>query len=357
MNRYFLYLVFLNMMTNTIIFVPKILISDWDDGTVMGTLVALPLGMVLTVFFTKQFGKFPGKDLPELLGKAFGTKFKNAVLLCIIAIWFTAGLITLLGFIDILNRFINPEISKFNLVLPFLAAVLFVIQLSSNKIMYLLELILFLNTPLIMFIVFKAFTSEYLSWDSIFEVGTHWFSIPSFKSIGAASYSFSGYANVLIFNRLLKEKVKTRNFVLVFFLAVFNLFSTFLLPIGIHGADGAGEYLYPWIATADSLRMVYGPIERVIFIFLMFYLSITLLSVSVHWHVAYEALKGLTEKQLTTKQKFFIKSSFSVLILFAVLKINALHLIKIAGIWLQIRIVAEILFIPLLFFMVRRLKK
>lgn len=357
MNRYFLYLIILNMMTNTIIFVPKILIEDRFDGAVMGMIVALPLGLFFTIATVKLLGKFPEQGLPELLNSSFGKKFKTAVLVSLACIWFSAGLITLLGFIDILNRYINPEIKKIYLVLPFLVAVLFVIQMTTQKVMYLLELVLFINTPLIGFIVFKAFTSDYMNWNSIFEVGTHLFAFPKLNAIAASSYAFSGYANALIFNRLFKGKIKARNFVAIFFLVLFNLFTTFFIPIGIHGADGVGEYLYPWIATSDSLRMIYGPIERVIFIFLMFYLSITLLSVSVHWHVSLEFLKSLSPTGLTSKQIGIIMGALAAISMIAVYSITALQLIKIAGYWLQLRVPVEILFILLLFITARRQKK
>ncbi|MBT2658239.1 hypothetical protein J7E81_23850 [Bacillus sp. ISL-18] len=37
-----------------------------------------------------------------------------------------------------------------------------------------------------------------------------------------------------------------------------------------NGADGTQEYIYPWVTTADSLRLVYSPNERVIFLFSCF---------------------------------------------------------------------------------------
>ncbi|XJZ28802.1 GerAB/ArcD/ProY family transporter [Bacillota bacterium Lsc_1132] len=357
MNRYFLYLVLSNMMTNTIIFVPKILIEDRYDGAVMGIIIAIPLGLVLMIISSKLMGKFPEQALPELLEKTFGNKFKIAVLICLACIWYSAGLITLLGYIDIINRYINPEIGQFLLMLPFLGSILFVIQLTTQKVMYLLEMILFINTPLIVFLIFKAYTSENLNWNSILEVGTHWLAPPNFEAVAAASYAFSGYANVLIFNRLFKEKIKNRNFVAIFFLVIFNLFTTFFIPIGIHGADGAQEYLYPWISTADSLRMTYGPIERVIFIFLMFYLSITLLSVSVHWHVTLEFLKGLSANGLSNKQKWLILVIFSGLSILAVLNITTLQLIQFVDYWLQLRVGVEISIILLIFIIGRRQKK
>ena len=68
-------------------------------------------------------------------------------------------------------------------------------------------------------------------------------------------------------------------------LALFNLGTTFLLPIGFHGTVGVGNFTYPWVSTADSMRMEFGFVERVIFIFLPLYAFIALSQVIVVWHV------------------------------------------------------------------------
>ncbi|PTY78524.1 hypothetical protein B5V88_09320 [Heyndrickxia sporothermodurans] len=54
MNRYFLYLVLINMLINVIMFVPKILIEYRFDGTVMGILIAIPISLSLTFLFIKK---------------------------------------------------------------------------------------------------------------------------------------------------------------------------------------------------------------------------------------------------------------------------------------------------------------
>jgi spore germination protein KB len=356
MNRYFIYLVLLNMLTNIIIFVPKILTTYRFDGAVSGILIAIPVGLVLCFFFSKSMSKFPEQGLPEILDHLSNRIIKLAFLVFLSCIWFTAGLLSLLGFIDIVKRFINPEISEILLASLFLVAICFVVQLPSQKVMFLMEIILFINVPLTFFIIFKAFTSQYFSWDSVFEIGTHLFTRPSFKSIAAATYAYSGYLNLFIINRLFKNKIKGKNYLIIVLLVIFNLFTTFFIPIGFHGADGVHEYLYPWISTADCLRIVYGPIERAIFIFLMLYISITLISASLHWHVAYEFLKGTSNREPSKKKKWIILSTFVCITIFAVWKVNALQLIKMSSYWLMGRFIIEVSVVAFIFFLARRQK-
>jgi spore germination protein KB len=356
MNRYFLYLVLLNMLTNVIIFVPNFLIQYRYDGAIMSILIATISGMILMYLDSIVFARFPGQGLPEIIENRMKVPFKIILFAGFSIFWFTAGLITLLGYIDILHRFINPDLPKVWLMVVFLAAICFVIQLSTQKVVYLLEIILLLNGPLVIFIFFKAITSEYLNWDSIFEIGTHIFTPPKLTPIVVASYVFSGYTNIIIFNRLFKEKIKSINFALILGVSILNLFTSFLVPIGFHGADGAQEYMYPWIMTSDSIRLVYSPIERALFIFLMLYISITLLSVSVHWHVAFELIKGSYSKKISNKKNWLVLAGFISFSILSVLYIDLFNPEMIIKFWLIARYFFEIIFVFCFFFFLRRRK-
>jgi hypothetical protein len=345
---------FINMLVNVIIFVPKTLIEYRYDGAIMGILLSIPIGLLLSFLYSKAFSKFPGQGLPDLLADSKHHRLKLLHLASIQVLWFSAGLITLLGFIDILSRFINPEAPKLVILSIYLAAICLIIQLPTKKVMDFLEIVLVLNAPLITFIIFKMFTSNYLNWDSILEVGTHIFEWPNLQTTAAATYVFSGYTNIIIFNRLFKEKVKSRNFIVVLVLGLFNLFTTFFIPIGFHGADGTQEYLYPWITTADSLRLVFSPIERVIFLFLMLYMSISLMSVVVHWHVALELIKGTFKDAKNKKKNRMVVILFVVMSVAGVLFINSTLLIKLTVFWFIFRFGSEIIVVVLTFLWSRR---
>lgn len=354
MNRYFIYLVVLNMLTNVIIFVPKYLIQYRFDGLIPSMLIATVIGIGLMYLDTIVYSRFPGQGLPEILEHGLNKPLKIIILFSLSSFWFIAGLLSLLGYIDILHRIINPELSKVWLLVAFLAVLGFVIQLPTQKIMYLLEIILFLNVPFIGFVFFKAVTSNYLNWDSIFEVGTHAATVPKLNPVAVASYVFSGYANIIIFNRLFKEKIKKINFVIVFFISIITLFTSVFIPIGMHGSYGVEEYIYPWIITADSLRLPYSPVERVVFIFLMLYINVTLISVSVHWHVAFELMKGVFTKKNGKKKNRLLMAFFFVIPILVVLRIDFMHPELISMYWLIARFFVEIIAVIGFFFFLRR---
>ncbi len=341
------------MIINVIIFVPKILIKYRYEGAVMGVILAIPVGVGLSYIYAKTINKFSQKGLPDLPIKSH-SGVKRLYLLSIQLVWFSAGLITLIGFIDILARFVNPEMPKLMLLAIYLAAIFLIIQMPTDRVMYLLEIVLFLNTPLILFIIFKAYTNPFFNWDSVLEVGTHILKWPSIKAFAAATYCFSGYANLIVFNRVIKGTLKARNFVIIALLGLINIFTTFFIPIGFHGSDGTQEYLYPWVTTADSLRLVYSPIERVIFLFIMFFMSISLMSVAIHWHVALELIKGSFKKEVSKKKVWLILSVFTGVSILGIIYFNTILLLKFATYWLIIRLVCEVLLVGMFFLWARR---
>jgi spore germination protein KB len=342
------------MLTNVIIFVPKYLIQYRFDGLIVSMVISTIIGMGLMKLDTIVYSRFPGQGLPEILEHGLNRSLKIIILVSFSVFWFIAGLLSLLGYIDILHRIINPEMSKVWLLVAFLAVLGFVIQFPTQKVMYLLEIILFLNVPLIVFIFIKAVTSDYLNWDSIFEVGTHAVSVPKLNPVAVASYVFSGYANIIIFNRLFREKVKNINFVIIFFVSLITLFTSVFIPIGIHGSDGVQEYIYPWIMTADSLRLPYSPVERVVFIFLMLYINITLISVSVHWHVAFELMIGVFKNKNSKKNSRLVLAFFFGISILTVLRIDFMHPELISMYWLIARFFVEIIAVLGFFFFLRR---
>lgn len=348
------------MLINVIIFVPEILLDQRFEGAVMSILLAIPIGMTLTVLFVNCISNFPQQGLPEILDILKTKWIKKLILFLFSLIWFSAGAITLIASINITQVFMNPEALTFPLYLIFVAAISFAIQLKSDKVLFLLEIILILNLPLLAFVFFKTMGSEYFSWDAMLEVSTYINEAPTWSAVASATYIFSGYLNLVIFNRLFPEKITKKWFVVIFVFSIINLLTTFFIPIAFHGADGVSDYTYPWITTADSLRIDYGPIERVIFLFLMLYLSLSLLSVTIHWHVALYLAKGAFPAKTEKKTKWITWGIIALLVIAGGYLVNILEsrlLNTFTRYWMNVRILFEIGVLILLFFLSRWKRK
>ena len=55
---------------------------------------------------------------------------------------------------------------------------------------------------------------------------------------------------------------------------------------------GAGGHVYPAFSTVDSLRIRYFIIERMIYVFYVVYMCLSLVNSIIHWHVGKDLILG-----------------------------------------------------------------
>lgn len=349
----------LNALINVINFVPRILINDRFNGALMSILASVVIGTSLLLLFVHAISAFPSKGLPEILESSFPRPLRNVILLLFSGLWYVAGAITLVSFVDITLHFINPELSPHIIMSGFLVVVCLAIRYSSISILFALEAILILNFPFVIYFLWKTLSSPHFSWDAIGQVVTHLWEVPTYDSIMAATFIFSGYINLVIFNRVFNN-VKMKHLWLIFFLGLITLLSSFLIPIGYLGTIGVGLDFYSWFTTADSIKMEYSIVERLIYVFYLIYLTMSLVSTIVHWHVGYELLKGIFRYQPNSKKQktieYTIIGGFALMTLFA-LKFQTIHIILIGGIFLNMRFVGEVLLLALVRYSSWRIRK
>ncbi len=280
------------MLANVIAFVPRILLDKRFDGAVMSLLAALPISLVLMGLMIRSMQAFPQRGLPEILQDYLSPWLVHIFMGFFGIMWYAAGAVTLYYFADVSVRFINPEMSTVQTMFLYCTVLVFLIQLQSRKVLYLLEILIILQVPFILFIMVKASFNQYVLWDSMLEAATYIFHPPHIVALSAATYMFTGYLNIVVFNRVFEKPASMRLLWIVGPVGMLNLLTTYFIPIGMHGMDSVGELVYKWFTTADAIRLQYGFVERLIFVFLLLYLTISLLSTLVHWHVSLQMFKS-----------------------------------------------------------------
>ncbi|CAH1209965.1 hypothetical protein PAECIP111892_03361 [Paenibacillus auburnensis] len=353
-NRYFYWLFIMNSLINIINFVPRELMDTRFKGAQTSILAAVVLGTAFVYLFTALMAKFPGKGIQEILDTAFSRVFIIPLMVIFAALWCAAGLITILSFIDITLRFISPDTGPYLVVLGFLVVVFFCARMDSLSLLYGLEVMLGISVPLILYTLFKAVTNPDFSWDAVLQIITYFPHAPDVKSMAAATFSFSGYINMAVFNRVLpKLRLKHRWILGVQGLAVLLL--TFYVPIGYFGTVAVERHVYTWFSTADSIGINTFIIERMLFIFYFAYLNLSLTSVIIHWHVGKELLTGLFPSPKNPKSKAKVWRELAILGLFSAVTLILMRLdqyqLNALGIWfLLARWLGELLLIMLLFY-------
>ncbi|MDQ1912339.1 hypothetical protein RAC89_18275 [Paenibacillus sp. GD4] len=292
--RYFYYLVFINAMLNVIQYVPSVLIDARFDGAIIACLLSVLISTLLMYQVVKRLGEFPGQGLPELMKRYMPKAVSASIIVICTGLWYTAGLCTLLGFTMLTVEYIDPSLSETVVMVTFLLVVLAVARMSSDSVMYGTEMLFVVNLPLVFFILFKTLTGDGIRWDTMLDVLTHAHSWPPYTTFAATTFILSGYINMVVFNRVFSIPIKTKWLPWIIVPTCMGVvLTTFLIPFLYHGTVTIDRYLFPWIMTADAIRMDFFLVERLMFIFLLVYVSISLISISIHWHVGLEFAKSL----------------------------------------------------------------
>lgn len=295
MNRFLFYLILISMMTYMVSTTPRTLIEGSANGSVPSLFLAIIAGMVVTYITISKFSHFPGQGLPEILKSHTPKWFATPILFIFSIVWFYVGLSTLITYTFIINRFLLPEMSIYVVVLTFVLIITYGIFMTTKNIFYMSEIIFLIVIPFILFVQIKAYFSPSLNLDylriSIMQINQ----LPNYKSFMTATFIAMGAANLVIFNRYFKELKKPtwKGMSLLTFFFSYILLTTYFLPMGFGGFEALDNALYPWILTSDSIRMKFGLIERIVFIFIGAFLALSVVTITMQWHISIQLLSSV----------------------------------------------------------------
>lgn len=295
MSRFFYYLIIVVMLSNIISPVPRIFLSESKNGTIAAMIISTIVGLIITHIIVTIMNQFPGKGFPELLKEYTPKWFSYPIILIMSVTWYVAGLITLISFTYMLLRFLEPEMSIYLTLSSFLIIIIFGAMLKTRSVAASTEIIFILTVPILLFMLIKAYTSTEINVDFIKIALMHSNKFPNYDVFSATLYTFMGGISIIIFNRYFtkKQTLGFKQLLIIGTTGVFILITTYFIPIGLNGFDEMERLIYPWISTSDTIRMKYGVIERVIYIFLLSYLSISVITIVIHWHVAIQLLGSI----------------------------------------------------------------
>ncbi|PIC99135.1 MULTISPECIES: GerAB/ArcD/ProY family transporter [unclassified Sporosarcina] len=308
MSRFVYFLLISNMTANLIAASPRIFFAKSEEGAIVTMIIALFFGVFMNWALITSFKAFPGKSLPQILSLYLSKWITIPALFILGVIWYVSGLQTLITYIDILLRFLTPEMSVYLVIAMFIPVITFGVIMQSRNILFTLELVFVLAFPAAAYYIVKLYFAEQVSWDHVGIAMTFIDNPPDYTVFTTAIYLFAGAFDIIIFNSLLNKKMTfgIKQALIVFFLGAFALFTTYFIPIGVLGFDQVENIMYPWILTSDSIRMKFGVIERVIFIFLLLFLAIAFLNITIHWHVAcqlFQSAFGIEHMKMKLRKK------------------------------------------------------
>lgn len=299
--RFIVYLFAVNALMNGIGFVPRILLNGRHDGAYVALLSAFFLNVLLIVVTFWLLKRFPYQDFNQILTKSLPVFIRLPLIVYFALQWLIAGSLGLIMVAEISAKYLNVGASGYTILYLFVVLVLLAARSRSDRVLFALELSFIMTLPLLLLIIIATFTTQDILWQGIIillrEGG--W---PNGEQLAAASYVYAGYMNIFLFNKVIQPSYQPWKLILgVFAIFVFYLY-LFSLPIALLGTETVAHFYYPWIITADALRVEHAPVERAFYPALIGYLNIALLNTIVHWHVAYAFLKPLTIQQTSSSK-------------------------------------------------------
>lgn len=343
------------MLINTIVYVPRVLIEARYHGAITAIIIAIPLGSLLAFLFYRGMRSFPGLGIPEIFKQYLPAYLRFPILVFLGIMWFAAGSIVVVAFSHITLRFLNPNASLTNMVLCFVLVGCWTATFSSSAILFGLEIILLIALPIQGFIIYKAFQNEAFDWNAVLAMSEYVLVIPSWDTLSAATYLFTGYISISLFNRLFEWKKQLHYFWIIPIAGIIISFNTFFIPIGILGTLAVDDYLDIWVNTSDSLRMQYGLIERVLFLYLFLYIGLSLIFITTCWHVGTELVKSVFPKQPKFLKWVIVGTVGAGTLLYSHF-FNEKQLYHYAQQWFNLRFAVELLLVTIVFILGRRKK-
>ena len=361
MNRYFFYNYFIVCFTNLMLLIPYYLTTDRYGGAVISIALSPIFGYIFLYMFTSSLSKFPGKALPEIF-ILFYPKWVVNIIMAYKAIMIAiAGAIVISTYAVIITSFLNPDANQYVMLMLLMLICAYAATRSTVSIAFILEISLLLSLPVIAFVMYKTIKNPLLNWDAIHVIANHIDHMPSLLSFASASFVFTGYLNMGLFNRILPPNFKFKYIWLYPIIAFIVLLITFFVPIGIHGTETVGHYIFLWSATADSTRMMYGFIERMLFVFLIVLINLALTFTMVGWHMVIEYVRTIIPNNVIKPDEnkpplrsYIIAACIIVLTLFAMLKVTDGTMLKLSAYFLIYRLFSETITTTWIFILSRK---
>ncbi|GFZ32635.1 hypothetical protein CSC2_31610 [Clostridium zeae] len=301
MKRYFFYLVLINSITNIIIFLPEILLPEWNNGGLLSIFLSIPFGTIMMYIFLKTLTMFPNKTLSEILQITSPRWVQITIMLLFCPTWYISGLMMLSSTLDMTNTFMDPDSSVYLILLLYVSLIIYAIRMKGTTLLYVLEIFILFIIPTIIFIFIKGVVDPFFCLDACVETVTSSLALPKLSVFAVTTYSFTGYTDMVTFNKDFKDKYELKFLWIFPIIELFLMLFAFLIPIGFLGTQNADNYNFPWIISADCILIKTGVIERTLFIYLLIYLVTSLINIIIHWYVSLDLFKQLFQNQLKFK--------------------------------------------------------
>lgn len=362
MNKYFYYNYFIVAFANLLVFVPYVIIQHRYNGAAIAIGLGFIIGTILLYLFIRASQKFPGKDIMDIVEETKQRWFFLIFIPLKTLVSITSSLLVVGGYAIIVSRYLNPDGNLGAVIALVLIAVGYAATRNLLSVAYILEFMVVVAIPLILFIVFKTLMNPLFTFDSVRAVANHYSHMPNLLTVAAAAFMFSGFGNLSLFIEKKDRPLKFRYCWPAPILMLLLLISTILIPIGILGSETAAEYYFVWTVASDATQMPFGFIERLMFLFIIVLLIIavtyTVIVLNQVINICKRTIMSMRKNNSKEQSKYMAYYIYGILgltILILVIKTNDFQLEQLAMWYLVVSFITEVCF-TLIFYIIVMVK-
>lgn len=290
-QRYYIYLFYINALVSVTAFIPQILYKNRFNGSLTSLVLSTIAGIILISVFQTQIKIFPGKSLSDILNGLFQGSLQKGILFLYFILSIVSGTLFLNSIMKIIEKFLflNSNMIFYSI----LTLIVFSIMIETISILYMLEIILLFVTPFLLLILFRFFTDNLVWVDSISQSMTYLMHLPKLNSVVSGLFVFTGFTNLLVYYEYIRP-FNRKQLIIILGIIWFVLFSLYFIPIGYFGLNGVENEKYVWITTIDSMRIDYFFLERIVLLFILVLVGITLMYIILSYHSSLKFFQLIT---------------------------------------------------------------
>ncbi|KGA96991.1 hypothetical protein BALCAV_0212905 [Alkalihalobacillus alcalophilus ATCC 27647 = CGMCC 1.3604] len=174
-----------------------------------------------------------------------------------------------------------------------LLLIVFSIMSKTNSILFMLEMTVLFVTPFLLLIVLRFSTDNLVLIDSIKQSLTYFMHLPKMNSVVSSLFVFTGFTNLLVFSQHI-QPFNRKHLIIISTVVCLVLYAAYFIPIGYFGLNGVGVESYVWVTTIDSMRIDYFFLERLVIIFILILIGITLMYIIISFHSSLKFFQMMT---------------------------------------------------------------
>ncbi|MGD6830993.1 hypothetical protein ACQCT5_02430 [Sutcliffiella halmapala] len=291
-QRYYIYLFSINALVSLAAFIPQFLYKNRYNGSLTSLAISTLAGSLLLFLFQAQMKKFPGQNISGMLNRVLPGLLKKSFLSLNYILSILTGVLFLSSIMQIIGEFLTLNSSI--IYYFFLLLIVFSILSETKSLLFMLEITILFVTPVFLLVLLRFFTDDLVLVDSIKESLTYFKHFPKWQSLVAGLFVFTGFTNLLVYSEHILPFTKKHLFI-IWIISCAVLFSSYFIPIGYFGLNGVGLENHVWITTIDSMHINYFFLERIVLVFILVLIGVTLMYLVLTYHSSMKFLQMMTE--------------------------------------------------------------